>query len=818
VIKCSVLSFICILSFELAVGQLNPFITGNGLLPQLPPMGATFFGGGVSTFDVDHDGWDDLTLGISGQGIFVLKNNESVFDYWFFLPATGDVKQCLWSDFNNDGFEDLFACTAQGEIFIYQNFDNEYFVNVSAELNSQLPNSNWFGATSGDLDRDGKLDLYICAYNGQQNALLRNESIGNDIYFVGITNTILTNTQKSSFQPVLIDLNNDNVLDLFISNDFNQGNDYYQSIQGSQWVELDDANGLDFPIDAMSNSWSDFDLDQDMDVLITDTDGSYLLRNDGGVFSPVINDVDVPFWNWSALWVDWNNDFYDDLLITGNNLTTNTQENFLLHNINGEFIESMIAPQWFGDNRFFGAAKGDFNHDKKSDLVLAPDESNIPNIMMNNAVAFHSVTCSFEGTWSNRNAFGLKYKSYSGNKCKSGQLFSGENYLSQNSQNIILPVCSDCSKIDSLLLLWPSGHQQVIYNLFSDSSYHIVEGNDLFPNGILKVQQCNGGEVVLSVPPLLMWSEFENFGFTFNLNLDIGISNEIYCKWANGRSRKLTIEWVTDQWNLISVFSNDNCINAENFLSTWFEHDSFGIVDSMSWSLNFEDQISLILIDPSGCTWSLDTNFFHLADSGFVQILPFDILCENEQLILDDYFLSSAPGNWMVDGDLEPTYLSPGSHSVQYLFDSGCIWDTTITITQVPLIEPLLTWSLTESCVLFNLTVDSVLVENVLWNDSIWASSICYDLVPEMISYLIIDEFGCEHTFSENLDVSLSMNITQEEINILRVSYYDTLGRIIYTGSEPIDPIDFGVNGAIVEEVVYEGNIRETRRLIICNQ
>jgi len=817
VIRFGALSFICIVTIQLAIGQQNPFVNGNALLPELPMMGATFFGGGISTYDVDHDGWDDLTLGISGHGIFVLKNNNSVFDYWFFLPSLGDVKQCLWSDFNNDGFEDLFACTAQGEIFIYQNFDNEYFVNVSTELNFQLPNSNWFGATSGDLDRDGKLDLYICAYNGQQNALLRNESIGDQIYFVWETGSNLTNTQKSSFQPVLIDLNNDNVLDLFVSNDFHQGNDYYQSIQDNQWVKLDGFNGLELPIDAMSNSWSDFDLDQDMDVLITDTDGSYLLRNDGGVFSPIMNDLDVPFWNWSALWVDWNNDFYDDLLITGNNLTTDTQENFLLQNVNGTFIESMITPQWFDDNRFFASAKGDFNHDAKLDMVLAPDESNSPNIMINNATAFSSVTCSFEGTWSNRNAFGLKYNSYSGNKCKSGQLFSGENYLSQNSQNLILPVCAECSKIDSLMLLWPSGYRQVIHNLFPDSLYHIIEGNDLFPNGVMKVLECNGGESVLSLPPSLMWSDFENFGFTFDLNLENGISDEIYCKWTHGRSRKLTIEWVMDQWNLISVFSSENCINTESFLSTWFEHDSFGTVDSMTWAINIEEQISLTLTDPSGCTWLLDTNFFHLSDSATIQVIPLDTLCEEELLNFDDYFVSSVSGIWIVDGFTGPAHLIAGDHSVQFLFDNGCVWDTTISIAQAPSLSPLLTWSLSESCVLFNLSIDSNVVENVLWNDSIWASSICVDLVPEMISYLIIDEFGCEHTFSENLDIPISIERNQLELDILRVSYYDALGRMIWTGPKSIDSLHFSFNGTIFEEVIYEGNRRGIRRIIKSN-
>jgi hypothetical protein len=113
--------------------------------------------------------------------------------------------------------------------------------------------------------------------------------------------------------------------------------------------------------------------------------------------------------------------------------------------------------------------------------------------------------------------------------------------------------------------------------------------------------------------------------------------------------------------------------------------------------------------------------------------------------------------------------------------------------------------------------MDSNLVENVLWNDSIWSSSICFDLVPDVISYQIVDELGCEHTFSENLDIPISIERNQLELDILRVSYYDTLGRLIWTGPKSIDSLHFSFNGTIFEEVIYEGNRRGIRRVIKSN-
>ncbi len=61
----------------------------------------------------------------------------------------------------------------------------------------------------------------------------------------------------------------------------------------------------------MSNAWSDFDLDGDLDVMITDTARTYLLENNEGIFLPLYDDAFVPFWTWSALWMDADNDFND---------------------------------------------------------------------------------------------------------------------------------------------------------------------------------------------------------------------------------------------------------------------------------------------------------------------------------------------------------------------------------------------------------------------------------------------------------------------------------------------------------------------------
>ncbi len=66
------------------------------------------------------------------------------------------------------------------------------------------------GASLGDMNRDGWLDLYLCAYDEGVNVLLRNLSFMNgEVLLNWDNNAMLTGTAKSSFQPVWIDLNND---------------------------------------------------------------------------------------------------------------------------------------------------------------------------------------------------------------------------------------------------------------------------------------------------------------------------------------------------------------------------------------------------------------------------------------------------------------------------------------------------------------------------------------------------------------------------------------------------------------------------------
>jgi len=73
-------------------------------------------------------------------------------------------------------------------------------------------------------------------------------------------------------------------------------------------------------LDAMSNSWCDYDNDSDLDLYVANTPnyGNFLFQNDGANnYTNVANTVGAALnkWSWSALWFDLENDGWNDLIV-----------------------------------------------------------------------------------------------------------------------------------------------------------------------------------------------------------------------------------------------------------------------------------------------------------------------------------------------------------------------------------------------------------------------------------------------------------------------------------------------------------------------
>jgi len=99
------------------------------------------FGPGVCVADFDGDGWQDIYFvngrdlynrGISARNSLYRNNRDGTFTVTekAGVPGTGYGLGCVWGDYDNDGFPDLYV-TQYGRNVLYHNNGNGTFTDVT---------------------------------------------------------------------------------------------------------------------------------------------------------------------------------------------------------------------------------------------------------------------------------------------------------------------------------------------------------------------------------------------------------------------------------------------------------------------------------------------------------------------------------------------------------------------------------------------------------------------------------------------------------------------------------------------------------------
>ncbi len=317
---------------------------------------------------------------------------------------TGDLPEALiktysasFADYNNDGFDDvLIVGTIDYPSTLFLNNGDGSFTektdNVIYTTTGPSIACSW-----GDYNNDGNIDLYICntGNTGDETAanfLFRNDGGGN---FTRILEGEIVTDQDWSLGASWADYDNDGFIDLYVSN-FIQENRLYKNNGDGSFTKITEGEIVTDNFNTYSANWVDYDNDGFQDLYVVNyfysalpgQDNCLYHNNGDGTFTKNTTSIIA---NDSALtqgssWGDFNNDGLMDVYITVNDFA-DIKHNFLYKNIgNGDFELVNSTPSTDG-GQTFGSAWLDIDNDGYLDLTVSNNggsQRRLNNLYKNN--------------------------------------------------------------------------------------------------------------------------------------------------------------------------------------------------------------------------------------------------------------------------------------------------------------------------------------------------------------------------------------------------------------------------------------------------
>jgi hypothetical protein len=493
----SYLSFF--LAFHLGISQIN-FVDRASIVGLTSETGTTPFGGnGVSFADFDNDGFDDITLASAGGvPLRFYKNIDGlVFVEQFLLPPTDSydyrTRSINWVDIDNDGDRDLFLTSDTDGNRLFEN-QNGILSDITVIAGFPLDNLFTYGASWGDINNDGCLDVYLSNRIGGVNDIIPNYLFQNncDGTFSEVTETIgLGNQPALTFCSAFFDFNNDGWQDLYVANDKFKPNYLYKNNGDGTFTDVSVSSGTDIIMDAMSVTVDDFNSDGFFDIFMTNTPigvstpvpGCVMLKNNGDeTFSNISSSsgTDLDSFTWGSSFLDADNDTDLDLYVNSQYDGSNGYSSYAFYENTGNDVFTRPDDVGFMTNwhNSYAVAVGDYNGDGFQEL-LVNNNGHIPSLWQNiDPTGGNYLLIDLKGNLSNADGIGSVIEiSVNGNK-HFRHVLCGEGYLSQNSFVEHFGLGS-ATEVDYVKVFWLSGVVDLITDVSANQKLTISEGSTL---------------------------------------------------------------------------------------------------------------------------------------------------------------------------------------------------------------------------------------------------------------------------------------------------------------------------------------------------
>ncbi|MFN8357196.1 MAG: VCBS repeat-containing protein [Spirosomataceae bacterium] len=366
-------------------------------------------GGGVAIGDINNDGLADIfvTSNFDDNKLYLNKGN---FEFEDITDKAGIKGKHAWStgatfaDVNGDGLVDIYVCNSGNRTDettgskddraneLYINNGNLTFAEKATEYHLD---DRGFGTHAAffDYDKDGDLDMYLLnnsfiPINSLKDQNLRNQrdALGGHKFFRNDGTTFTDVSEQAGIYGSIIgfglgitvgDVNNDNWLDIYISNDFYERDYLYINQKNGTFKESIEDQMNHISASSMGADIADMNNDGNLDIFVTDmlpgddrrlkttsTFESYEyfqskiakdfyyqymrnmlhLNNGDGTFSEIgcLSGVQATDWSWGALLFDMDNDGNKDIFVANGIVKNLTDQDFVAFLASEETMQQAI--------------------------------------------------------------------------------------------------------------------------------------------------------------------------------------------------------------------------------------------------------------------------------------------------------------------------------------------------------------------------------------------------------------------------------------------------------------------------------------------
>jgi enediyne biosynthesis protein E4 len=509
-------------------------------------------GAGVALVDVDRDGWLDV-LTLSGTRLAegaradaqyaageaptnrLYKNRrdgtfEDVTDRAG-LVRTGWASSVCAGDYDNDGWIDLFV-TYYGRNVLYRNRGDGRFEDVTRAAGLPDTGVRWgSGCTFTDIDRDGRLDLFVanylrfdlahapepgagpnCTWKGlpvncgpkglptDTNLLYHNEG-GGRFTDVSERSRIARVTGRYSMTAVAADVNGDDWPDIYVASD-STASILYRNNRDGTFTDVAVESGTAYnehgtPQAGMGVAAGDYNNDGLLDLVKTHfaDDIPALYRNLGkGLFEDTATSAGLNVQNrhveWGAGLADFDNDGFTDLLYVTGNVYPEIERHLphyphrgpriVFRNRDGVRFEDVSGASGAGastPHSSRGAAFGDVDNDGDVDALIM-NMNELPSLLRNDYRGGNAwIQIALEGRASNRSGIGATVIVTAAGRRQARAVLSQASYYSHDDLRLHFGL-GNASRADVVDVRWPSGQVQQLRSVEARRVVRIVEASN----------------------------------------------------------------------------------------------------------------------------------------------------------------------------------------------------------------------------------------------------------------------------------------------------------------------------------------------------